>query len=350
VRVGETSFASIIVACRNERQHIAACIDSLLSSDYPADRFEVLIVDGMSDDGTRDVVAAYGARDPRVRLVDNPRRITPAAFNAGIRAARGDVVAIVGAHASYDRRYLAELVRHLHEYGADEVGAVAQYVPRADTVIGRALVMVQRHRFGAGANVGYKVGASAPKWVDTVSSGCYRKDVFERVGLFNERLVFSQDIEFNSRLRRAGGRILLVPTARIVYHARSDLGSFLRHQIRNGVWIIVPLAYTDHVPFSWRHFVPMAFTGTLVGAALLSPVLAPARWLLGLVAGAYLVAALAASADAAIRERRPEYLLSLPPAFLLLHGTYGLGSWWGLVELARRRAADRAHPPAAATP
>lgn len=333
----ELPLASVVIACRNERAHIGGCLDSLLQGDYPIERLELLVVDGMSDDGTREVVTAYGLRHPQVRLVDNPGRITPAAFNTGIRAAHGEVVAIVGAHASYDRHYLIELVRHLRAYDADEVGAVAEYVPRRNTWIGRAIAVASRHRFGAGANVGYKVGAARPKWVDTVSSGCYRHDVFERVGYFNERLTYSQDIDFNSRLRRAGGRILLVPTARVTYFTRSDARSFLRHTFRNGVWNLMPLAYTDHLPTSLRHFVPMAFVTALLasGAAGLAHPLG--GWLLAAVAGSYIVANLASAVHAAMTEHAVELALTLPPTFALLHLTYGLGSWWGLLCLVGMR-------------
>lgn len=333
-------FASVVIACRNERRHIGPCLDSLLSSDYPQDRLELLVVDGQSDDGTRDIVRDYAARHRQVRLVDNPERITPAAFNAGIRAARGDVVAIVGSHASYETGYLRELVRHLVAYDADEAGAVATYVPRQDTPIGRALVATQTHVFGAGTRVGYKTGAARPEWVDTVSSGAYRKRVFDKIGLFNEQLVFSQDLDFNSRLRRAGGRILLVPSARIRYFARSDLGSFVRHQWRNGAWNLIPLAYTKDM-LSPRHLVPMAFVGALAASALLA-LGVPGTWSpFALVAGSYLVANLAASVDVAVRARRPSFLMLMPPAFALLHLIYGMGSWWGAIELLRRRWAVR---------
>lgn len=332
-----TPFVSIVIACRNERDHIGKCLDSLLNGIYPKDCVEFLVVDGMSDDGTRELIEEYSSKWPQIRLVDNPRRITPCAFNVGILAAKGEFIAIVGAHAAYDCRYLSELMRHILSFDADLAGAVARYVPRDESLIGKALAVVASHRFGAGANAGYKVGVQEPTWVDTVSSGCYRKDVFARVGLFDERLIYSQDIEFNSRLRRAGGRILLVPSAKITYLARSDVRSFLRHAFRNGEWVLVPLAYTAHVPMSWRHFVPMAFVGVLM-VGTLSLTLSSLAWVaLVAVVASYALANAAATLHAARVNEKPRLMLVLPPLFAMLHLTYGLGSWWGLLRLVRTR-------------
>src|SRR2546422_5820141 len=337
-------IASVVVACRNEEAHIGRCLDSLLEGGYPPARLDIIVVDGMSTDGTREIVRDYGSRFPCVRLVDNPARITPAAFNAGVRAARGEVVPIVGSHATYERGYLVQLVRHLIGYGADEAGAIARYLPRNDTPLGRAIVVALSHPFGAGANVAYKLGVDRPQWVDTGSSGCYRRDVFDRVGLFNERLIYSQDIEFNARLRRAGGRILLVPSAVIEYYAHSDARGFLQHTFRNGVWMVLPLLHTHVFPMSWRHFVPMAFvTALLVGAALW-PFLG--AWPLLLVATPYVVTSLVLSIGVAVRRRSMAYASTLPPTFAALHVTYGLGSIWGLARFVFAKL--RSSPPSAA--
>lgn len=338
----ELPVASVVVACRNERSHIAPCLDSLVRGQYPLDRLDIVVVDGMSSDGTREIVREYSTRFPCVQLVDNPRLVTPVAFNAGIRAARGEVVAIVGAHATYDPSYLLELVRHLLDYGADEVGAVATYLPRRDTVLSRAIVVALSHPFGAGANAAYKIGATKPQWVDTVSSGCYRRDVFDRIGFFDERLLHSQDIEFNGRLRRAGGKILLVPSARITYYARSELRDFLAHTFRNGLWVILPLLQTSESGMSWRHFVPVVFVLALLCGSVSWPLLGTLPILL--VTIPYVMASALASVGVVFRRLQPEYLLTLPPVFAALHLTYGLGSLWGIVRYALPAAARRLAP------
>ena len=326
-------LVTVVVLCRNERTHIGMCLDSLLANDYPKDRLEILVVDGMSDDGTREIVQDYTRRYPFIKLLDNLKRITPAAMNTGVRNARGEAIAIVGAHSTYDERYLSEYVKHLDEYGADEVGAVAEYIPRQNTLVGRAIVAVLAHPFGAGANIRYKVGAKEPTWVDTVSSGCYRRDVFDRIGLFNEKLVYSQDIEFNLRLRQAGGKILLIPTAVIRYYARSDFKSFCKHNFRNGLWAILPFVYSPIIPVSWRHLVPLAFVIALLSSVAVAFVWPFGLWMLVGIASMYAIANVIASMEVAYRKGDIRYLLIMPLVFASLHLGYGLGSLWGLVKV-----------------
>lgn len=334
-------LVTVVVLCRNECDYIGACLESLLANDYPKDRLEILVVDGMSDDGTRDIVRDFNRRYPLIKLVDNPKKITPAAMNTGVQNAKGEAIAIVGAHSTYNKRYLSEYIRHLKEYNADEVGAVAEYIPRQNTLVGWAIAAALAHPFGAGANVRYKVGAKEPVWVDTVSSGCYHRDVFNRIGLFNEKLVFSQDIEFNLRLRQAGGRILLVPTAVIRYYSRSGFNSFCRHNFRNGLWSILPFLYSPIIPVSWRHLVPLAFVLALLGSAGLATVWSPALWVFIGTTAAYAMASVIASIQVAFAKRGLRYLLVMPAIFASLHLGYGLGSLLGVVKTLFHVASSR---------
>ena len=337
-------LVTVVVLCRNERTYIGMCLDSLLANDYPKDKLEILVVDGMSDDGTREIVQDYTCRYPLIKLVDNPKRITPTAMNIGVRNARGEAIAIVGAHSTYDEHYLSECVKHLYEYGADQAGGVALYIPRENTLVGRAIVAALAHPFGAGANVCYKVGAKEPIWVDVASFGCYRRDVFDRIGLFNEKLIHSQDIEMNLRLRRAGGKVLLVPTAVIRYYARSDFRSFCKHNFRNGVWTILPFLYSPIIPpVAWRHLVPLAFVLAILGSAALAVVWTSALWMLVSIAGVYATANVVASAQMTFREGDVRYLLIMPMIFVALHLGYGLGSLWALVKVLTHLVSGFSH-------
>jgi glycosyltransferase involved in cell wall biosynthesis len=326
-------LVTVVIPCRNESSYISQCLDSLLANEYPQAKLEIIIVDGMSEDGTREIVMAYARRYPFIRLLDNPKRITPIAMNIGVRSAKGEFLAILGAHSTYDRAYLSECVRNLQIYDADQVGASAEYVPRENTLVGRGIALALHHPFGAGANIGYKVGVEEPTWVDTVSSGCYRRDVFARVGFFNEELPHSQDIEFNRRLRRAGGRILLTPTAVVRYYCRSDIRSFCKHNFRNGVWAIIPILHSEIMPISWRHIVPLTLVSTLMGSGLLA-ILNPVYSVPFLaIAIFYLSVNFLASIRIARHFRDPRYLGVMPIVFGSLHLMYGFGSVWGLVRV-----------------
>jgi glycosyltransferase involved in cell wall biosynthesis len=331
---------SVIIPCRNERNFIGACVDSILASDYPADRLEVLVVDGMSTDGTPAVVDGIHARDSRVRLVPNPKFITAAAFNTGIRESKGQVVMILGAHSEIGRDYVSLCVDALSRLGADNVGGVLKTIPRDNTVLGRAIVRALSHPFGVG-NARFRSGASEPVEVDTVFGGCYRREALERTGPFNEKLTFSQDMEFNIRFRKAGGKIMLVPGIETTYYARTSLWSFLRHNWRNGEWVILPFAFSTVIPVSPRHLIPLAFVLSLPGSLALSALWNPAIWLFAIIAGSYGLLAVAAAAQITAREKDARYLIVMPFMFAGLHINYGLGSLWGALRtaviLAKRR-------------
>src|SRR6185503_15906357 len=195
-------FLSVIVPCRNERAFLGRCLDSILASDYPATRMEVLVVDGSSDDGTRALIDQYAARDGRVRCVDNPARITPAALNRGIDAARGEIVARVDAHATIARDYFSRCATYLENTSAANVGGSMRTLAQSVGLFSGPIVTALTHRFGVG-NSYFRIGSDEPRWVDTVFGGCWRRELFDRIGRFNERLDRSQDLEFSLRLKAA---------------------------------------------------------------------------------------------------------------------------------------------------
>ena len=165
-------FLSVLIPCRNESRFLARCLDSILANDYPPDRMEVLVTDGASSDGTRDLIGAYQRKDARVRLVDNPEGTTPYALNHGIDAARGEILAVVGAHAAVAPDYFRLLVERLLSSGADNVGGVVRTLPQDPGWFAGPIVAALSHRFGVG-NSHFRVGTSAPRWVDTVFGGCW---------------------------------------------------------------------------------------------------------------------------------------------------------------------------------
>lgn len=322
-------FVSVIVPCRNEERHIAVCLDSILSNDYPKDRMEILVVDAMSGDRTREIVRGYAEKGERVRLVDNPQKHIPAAMNLGIRNSRGETVMKMDAHSTYQSAHIRLCVEYQEKYGAENVGGVWNMVPGSDTAVARAIVSSMAHRFGSG-NAKIKVGIGEPTWSDSAAFGCFKKDLFSRIGLFDERLKGGSDMDMNIRIRAAGGRILLVPQIVVNYGADSTLKKFWKHNFADGVWTSYVMKFGRKAS-SWRHWVPAAFVLSLLISFALSAVW-PFFLLVGLgIAGIYAVTSLAVSAQIAIREKNAKQFFLLPGVFAIRHVAHGLGALFGLV-------------------
>ncbi|HEX5431779.1 MAG TPA: glycosyltransferase family 2 protein [Bryobacteraceae bacterium] len=330
----EKPFVTVIVPCRNEAAFLGACLDSILENDYPRDRMEVLVADGMSEDGTAELIARYAARDARVRRIENPSRVTPAGLNRAIEAARGEIVIRVDAHSEIAPRYAGLCVDYLQNTDAENVGGAMRTVAVGTGPFAEAIRLALTHWFGVG-NSRFRTGASAARWVDTVFGGCWRRETLLRVGKFNERLARGQDMEFNIRLRKAGGKILLVPEIESRYFARAGLADFIRHNWTNGVWAVLPFAYSGAAPVRWRHLAPLTFVAALAASAAAAVFWPPLRWLPAFAAAPYIALNAAVSLSAAMKEKDPKLAMLLPWTFAALHLPYGLGSAWGAIRLAR---------------
>jgi glycosyltransferase involved in cell wall biosynthesis len=326
------AFTSVIIPCRNEETFIGGCLDSIVANDYPKERLEVLVVDGMSEDGTRFVVNGYTKKYAWIKLLENQKKITPVALNIGITNSKGETILWMSAHNSYGKDYISRSVENLIKYSADNVGGIMKTLPRKNNFVGQAIVASLSHRFGVG-NSYFRIQTDEPKWVDTVFGGCYRREVFDRVGLFNENLVRGQDMEFNLRLKKAGGKTLLVPDIVSYYYARSDIQSFWKHNFTNGVWAILPFLYSPIVPVSWRHLVPLIFVTALLGSLIWGFVWTPSLFLFLIILGSYGLASLGASLQIAFEKRSIRYMITMPFIFGILHFAYGLGSLLGVFKI-----------------
>jgi succinoglycan biosynthesis protein ExoA len=328
-------FVSIVIPMRNEAAHLGRCIDAILAQDYPANRFEVIVVDGESDDNSLDVLRAYGGR---VRILHNPARIVPTAMNIGIRAAQGQIVARIDAHTVIEPDYIRIGVETLERSGADNVGGPMHAV--GGGAFGDAVALAMSSRFGIGA---YFHFASADRDVDTVYMGMYRRTAFEHVGLFDEELVRNQDDELNYRLRKHGGRIFLTTRMRSHYQNRQSLKMLARQFFQYGVWKVRVLQKHPR-QMSVRHFVPPAFVAALVVTGLLAPVAWGARLLFATILGAYGMALTAAAATVAARQGWRRFPLVLS-AFAVMHVGWGVGFLVGVVRFGHRWLIDEPSPP-----
>jgi GT2 family glycosyltransferase len=269
---------------------------------------------------------------PRIKVIDNPRKITPVALNLALARAKGSVVLWMSAHNQYAPDYISKSVHYLNQYSADNVGGIMITLPRNNTLVGRAIAAALSHRFGVGNSV-FRTHTAEPTWVDTVFGGCYRRDVFDRIGMFNEKLVRGQDMEFNRRLLKAGGKILLAPDIVTTYYARSGFFEFCVHNWTNGVWAILPFLYSKIVPVSFRHLVPLLLVLALLTTGISAFFCVYALYAFAGLSGLYLLADLAASAHAAGVNKNPALILLLPIIFPVLHFAYGLGSFWGILRV-----------------
>jgi glycosyltransferase involved in cell wall biosynthesis len=322
-----------VVPCRNEVAYVGPLLDSILASEYPHDRLEVLVVDGMSDDGTRPVIADYASRHQVIQLLDNPKRTTPCALNLGISRARGTIVMRMDAHAYYPPNYIGDLVAWLEQTGADNVGGPWVTLPASTTVAARAIAVVLAHPFGIG-NAHYRLGTSAPRAVDTVPFGCFRRDVFERVGLFDEELVRNQDDEFNFRLLRAGGRVLLVPGVVCSYYARRSVRQLARMFYQYGYFKPLVALKIGRI-MTLRQLAPPVFVLSLLLTTLAAPWVAPARALGALILGPYL--ALDSGCALSLAWRHGVGVgLAAAAIFPVLHICYGVGFLRGALALLAR--------------
>lgn len=311
---------TVIMPVYNEAAFIERSLGAVLGQDYPAERVEVLVVDGGSTDATVARVAAMAARDPRVRLLANPGRIQARAMNVGLDHAQGDVIVRVDGHTVVAPDYVRRCVECLATTGAQNVGGPQRFA--ATTPLGRAIAAAYRSPFSVPSRFTVSQRAEV---VDTVYMGAWPRAVFDRVGRFDESLAVNEDYELNYRIRRAGGRIYLSPDIRSRYYGRQTLGALWRQFFRYGAWKCRVLMQHPRSAKP-RHLVAPAFVAALVGGGLLGALSRPIRRLWTAVVGLYLAANGLASVRQAAREDWA-LLGRLPFVFSTMHLAWGSGFW-----------------------
>src|SRR5262245_22194158 len=228
-------LVSVVIPVRNEGNFVADLVRSVLSQDYPPDRMEVIVADGQSTDGTRERLSELQAREPRLIVLDNPGRIVSTGLNLAVARARGDVIVRIDGHALIAPDFLRQNVQLLADHPeAWSVGGPIRHA--ASTTFGRAVAAAMAHPLGVGNALhrypdyeGFVEGAQFP---------AFRRWVFDRVGMFDERLVRNQDDEFNFRIRQAGGRIYVSPKVRYSYFVRERVSQLFRQYFQYGFWRI----------------------------------------------------------------------------------------------------------------
>ncbi len=327
---------SIICPVYNEEKFIDRCVKSIIAQDYPTDSLEVLFIDGRSTDRTRELIEKYTKAYPHIHLLDNPQQVVPYALNKGVEESTGEVVMRIDGHCVYPTNYVSELVKYLYELDADNVGGVWNTQPANDTAICQAIALASSHPFGVGGSM-HKIGASEIMETDTVPFGCYKREVFEKTGLFDTDLVRNQDDEFNGRLLNKGGKIFLIPQVIINYTARDSIRKMRQMYYQYGLY--KPLVNKKlGAPATIRQFFPLLFLiGLMVGGVL--SIFSP--WIRSVYIAVlllYLFIALVVGCMGAIRTGKPVVTLLMPYVFLNVHLSYGYGYLCGLIKIICKKS------------
>jgi len=326
---------SVICPIYNEEKYIAQCIESLLQQDYPQNDTEILFVDGMSTDNTRKIIAEYIAKFPFIKMLDNPQKIVPYAMNVGIKASKGGIIIRLDGHVEYPTNYFSALVRNLKELDADNVGALCETLPCGSSAKELAIAETLSSSFGMG-NSYFRIGCDEVRKVDTVPFGCFKREVFDKVGLYDNELIRNQDDELNGRIIKNGGKIYLIPSIVTKYYARDKISKVRRMFYQYGLY--KPLVNKKlGTPATIRQFFPLVFVLGIILGALLSRL----HWMIAAmymsVLALYAMLALYFTTKSVKKTGNIKLYIYQPLAYLTVHLSYGWGYLIGIYKILMKK-------------
>lgn len=322
---------SIVIPCYNEEKYVERSLLSLVRSDYEQALVEIIIIDGGSTDRSLTIINDYLTQYPNIKVIDNPKKITPVSLNIGVHNATGEYIMIASAHAQFPPDYLSTLMLYLKQMKCDCIGGGIDTRIINSTPVSEAIVKILSSPFGVG-NSSFRTEKGPVIYVDTVPFGIYKKSLFEEVGYYNEQLVRNHDIELSKRLIQNGRKIVLVSSVRCTYFAREDFMKFAENNFSNGVWNIITFFITKQLrSLSPRHFVPLIFILSLIIPAILS-LLIDRNFIVISLLSFLLYATFIISASFRIRDKSAKFIYVLW-GLIVLHFSYGIGSLAGLFKI-----------------
>jgi glycosyltransferase involved in cell wall biosynthesis len=320
--VAERYHVSAIIPCRNEERHIEDVIKILLQADLTDIDLEILVVDGMSTDGTRAILEKLQSTHHNLKLIDNPELITPVAFNLGIHHSNGDYIFIIGARHLISSNYIVRCLESLSE-DSTIAGVGGRVINLSTNSKSTGIALAMSSPLGVGMG-NYRV-TDTEVFVDTIGTPIYRKAIFEEVGVFDEVLVRNQDDELNHRITSKGYKLKLLPDITISYYVRDDFNKLFMQYFQYGYWkIYVNKKHKTITTF--RQIIPAAFIACIFFGAILS-VFPPFKYIYFFFVGLYLVLLAATSINKGIKTGIFTFL-----SFLCLHFGYGLGYLKGIID------------------
>jgi len=323
-------LVSIIIPCRNEERFIGKCLDSILEQDYPRERLEILVVDGMSEDGTKRIVQEFMKKYSIIKIFNNPQKFTPFGMNIGVTNSRGDMVVMVSAHSILDKEFVRFGVNYLARIKeADAVGGKLQTIDEGQGIISQAIPLAADSMFGAGGKR-YRTRQEEGFIQDTAPYCVYRKEVFQKIGYIDEELIRDQDEEFNYRLIKEGGKLYFTPKIKSYLYIRPSISKLWRQHFQYGYWKVKVLEKVG-VKFVQRQIVPSLFISSLILSGILGIFYKPFFYLFLLITCSYLALDIIFSLSLSLKNSF-KYFFILPIIFGIIHFSYGFGFLKGIVD------------------
>lgn len=321
---------SVIVPCYNEEARIQTLLEAIYGQSYPISQIEVVIADGLSTDGTRAVIADFisSHSDLKIKVVDNTRRVIPSGLNRAIEAAGGMYIVRLDAHSIPYSDYVQNCIQGLKDGRGDNIGGVWRIQPGAATWIAKSIASAVAHPIGAG-DARYRIGGVAQE-VDTVPFGAFKKDLIQRIGMYDETLLSNEDYELNVRLRQSGGRVWMDPTISSIYFSRSTLRELARQYWRYGYWK-AQMVRRYPKTLRWRQIIPPAFVLSLLGLSVISLIWDLARWLLAIIVILYIIIIFGIGIQMSLKHNSFSYAIGVPLATAIIHLSWGTAFLWGLM-------------------
>lgn len=318
-------MVSVVMPVYNEEKYIEHCIFSLLKQDYPKQQMEWIFVDGCSNDKTKQIIEGFMFQYPDlIKMYNNPNKTVPYAMNIGIEVSTGNYIIRLDAHSEYENDYISKCVYYLDTTDADNVGGVAE--TKSIGFVGNAIALMLSSKFGVGNSQFRTNGKSG--YVDTVPFGAFRREVFQKYGLYDERLTRNQDNEMNYRIRKNGGKIYMSEDIRLVYYCRNSISGIANMAMKNGKWNVITMGLCPGA-MGIRHFIPFIFLLSLIIVPILTIFIPIIGYLFILEIGLYMLLNLIFSIKAATKFKYIPILVILFPVF---HLSYGFGSLIGLFK------------------